>query len=51
MAKVDRLENLNCWKAARELVKLIFEICDIGRLAKDLNGRSQLRRGSFVNHE
>lgn len=52
MAKIERFEELDCWKEARELVKLIYEECDKGKLAKDFDTKSQLKRAvlSIMNN-
>lgn len=43
MAKVERFEDLECWKAARELVKEIYLICQKKPLSTDFETRSQLK--------
>ena len=47
MAKIERFEELDCWKEARELVKLIYKECDKGKLAKDFDTKSQLKRAAL----
>jgi four helix bundle protein len=47
MATIDRFEDLDCWKAARQLVKLSLEAVSEGRLSKDFDMRSQLIRASL----
>lgn len=47
MGKITRFEELKCWQAARILVKEIFTVSDIGKLAKDFDTKSQLRRASI----
>ena len=44
--KVTRFEELDCWKAARELVKKVYEVSQEGKLAKDWDARSQFRRAA-----
>lgn len=44
---IKRFEELDCWQEARKLVRLIFELCDEGRLARDFDLRSQLRRAGL----
>ncbi|MEJ0032518.1 MAG: four helix bundle protein [Bacteroidota bacterium] len=44
---IKRFEELECWQAARQLVNTVFEICDEGRLARDYDLRSQLRRAAL----
>jgi four helix bundle protein len=46
MDSVHQFENLDCWKAARILVKAIFQICENGAFAKDWDTRSQLKRAA-----
>ena len=52
MAKVTRFEELDCWKEARLLVKMIFLESEKGSLSKDFDVRSQLRRAclSIMNN-
>jgi four helix bundle protein len=47
MAKIEKFEDLKCWQAARELVKMIYSECEIGRLSKDFNTQSQIRRAAL----
>lgn len=42
MAKVERFEDLNCWKAARELTKLVYGLARTGPLSRDFNMRDQV---------
>lgn len=44
--KVTRFEDLECWQAARELVKRVYEVSQEGALSKDWDARSQFRRAS-----
>ncbi len=44
---IKRYEDLECWQDARELVRIVFVICDEGRLVKDFDLRSQLRRAAL----
>ena len=46
MGNVHQFENLDCWKAARILVKAIFQVCENGHLAKDWDTRSQIKRAA-----
>ena len=45
--KVSKFEDLDCWIAARELVKEIYKISNEGKLAKDWDTRSQFRRAAL----
>jgi four helix bundle protein len=47
MAKIERFEDLHCWQQARELVKLVYESCEHGKLSKDFETRSQLKRAAL----
>lgn len=44
MAKVERFENLRCWQKARVLVKEIYLLTEEGKLARDFDSQSQIRR-------
>jgi four helix bundle protein len=44
---VDRFEDLKCWMAARELVKLVFTACGSGKLARDFGTSDQIRRAAL----
>lgn len=46
MAKVERFEDLDCWKAGRELVNLVFDLCGKGNLVKDFDTKSQIKRAA-----
>lgn len=47
MAKVERFEDLNCWKAARELTRLVYELSRNGPLWRDFNMRNQIRSAAL----
>jgi four helix bundle protein len=47
MSKVERFEDLRCWQEARILVKEIYLLTERGKLAKDFDTRSQLRRAAL----
>ena len=47
MSKVIRFEDLKCWQAARALVKEVFLVCDEGKLAKDFDTKSQLKKAAL----
>jgi hypothetical protein len=42
MAKIERFEDLQCWQAARVLVKFVYKICETPPLNKDFDTKSQL---------
>ncbi len=46
MAKVERFEELNCWKKSRELVNLVYKVSDKGKFKTDFDLKSQFRRAS-----
>jgi len=47
MAKIERFEDLKCWQQARVLVKEIYIISEQGKLLKDFDTKSQLRRAAL----
>jgi len=47
MSNVERFEDLRCWQEARILVKEIYLIGEYGKLAKDYDTRSQLKRAAL----
>jgi four helix bundle protein len=47
MSKVKRFEDLRCWQAARKLVKEIYLISEYGKLSKDYDTRSQIKRAAL----
>ena len=46
MAKIERFEDIEAWKKARELTKIIYEVTAQGKIALDFSLRDQLRRAS-----
>ena len=46
MAKIERFEDLDVWKKARELCKLIFYLTNKGAFSKDFDLVRQIRRSS-----
>jgi four helix bundle protein len=46
MGKIERFEEIDAWKKARELTKIIYEITAKGDIAKDFALKDQLRRAS-----
>jgi len=40
--KIERFEDLDCWKQARVLTNLAYDLCDGGRLGRDGRLRDQL---------
>ena len=46
MATIEKFEDLDCWKKARELCKYIFKICDIIKANKNFQLADQMLRSS-----
>ena len=46
MATIRRVEEIQAWQKARELVREIYRTCAQGPLAKDFGFRDQLRRAA-----
>ncbi|PAU93182.1 four helix bundle protein [Aliifodinibius salipaludis] len=46
MATVERFEDLEIWKLARELVNMIYEVTSDNKFAKDYGLKDQIRRSS-----
>jgi four helix bundle protein len=47
MSKIERFEDLECWKAARELVNYIFPLTNRTTFSKDFDLKSQMRRSAL----
>ncbi len=47
MAKIEKFEDLKCWQAARELVKMVYVACEEGKFIKDFDTKSQMRRAAL----
>lgn len=47
MAKIEKFEDLDCWKAARELVNLVYDLCEKDKLSKDWDTVRQIKRASL----
>jgi four helix bundle protein len=47
MSKIEKFEDLKCWQASRELVKLVYLNCEEGKLAKDFETRGQIKRAAL----
>lgn len=47
MAKITRFEDLDCWKSARELVKMVYTFSSVGLLSKDFDTKSQIRKAAL----
>jgi len=46
MATIERFEDIEAWKDARELTKLIYETWNSGDFSRDFGLRDQIRRAS-----
>jgi four helix bundle protein len=46
MGRIERFEDIDAWKKARELTKIIYEVTAQGKLAADFSLRDQLRRAA-----
>ena len=47
MAFAKSFEELECWQEARELVKLVFVTCEMGKLSRDYGTANQLKRAAI----
>jgi four helix bundle protein len=47
MAKIERFEDIEAWKSAREITGLIYQISLSGNFAKDFALVNQIRRASI----
>jgi len=47
MSKINRFEDLDCWKEARKTVKMMYLESAKGSLSKDYDTKSQLRRAAL----
>lgn len=45
--KVQQFEDLRCWQAARQLVKLVFLASRTGELARDFETKYQLKKAAL----
>ena len=45
--KVYRFEDLRCWQAARQLVKLVFMAANTGKLASDIETKYQIKKAAL----
>jgi 23S rRNA-intervening sequence protein len=46
MATLERFEDLDAWKKARELTKSIYQVTSAGEFARDFGLRDQIRRAA-----
>jgi four helix bundle protein len=47
MSKVDRFEDLDCWKKSRELVNVVFDICEKQMKNKEFSTQDQIKRAAI----
>lgn len=47
MSKVERFEDLQCWKEARVLANMIYSLCSNGKFSKDFGFQDQIKRASI----
>lgn len=45
--KIEKFEDLKCWQAARQLVKMVYTVSKTGDLAKDFDTRNQFRQAAL----
>src|SRR5512139_2595426 len=46
MSTITRFEEIDAWKTARELTRLIYALTDQGNFAKDFGLKNQIQRAS-----
>src|SRR5512144_65014 len=46
MAMISRFEDIQAWQEARQLVKMIYKLTNLGPFAKDFGLRDQIERAS-----
>jgi four helix bundle protein len=46
MATVEKFEDLDCWQAARELSRRVYQLSAAGEFARDFGLRDQMRRSA-----
>jgi four helix bundle protein len=46
MAQIERFEDIEAWKNARELTRTLYEVTSKGALARDFGLRDQIRRAA-----
>lgn len=47
MSKINRFEDLRCWQNSRKLVHMIYGIAESGKLMRDYNTKSQIKRAAL----
>ena len=46
MAKIERFEDMEAWKIARELAKQIYHVTSLGEFTRDFGLKDQVRRAA-----
>ncbi len=46
MATIDRIEDIDAWKKAREMARQIYRVTATGQFARDFGLRNQIREAS-----
>src|SRR5436190_491568 len=46
MSSIERFEDIEAWKKARRLTKLVYDASNEGQFARDFGLRDQIRRAS-----
>ncbi|SRR6266498_413050 len=46
MSTIIRFEDIEAWKTARELARMVYSLTDQGRFAKDFGLRNQIQRAA-----
>lgn len=46
MNKIERFEDIECWKKARELTKMVYQSSRDGEFSRDFGLCNQIRRAS-----
>jgi len=47
MSKIERFEDIEAWKKARELTRIVYEVTSQEPLSRDFSLKDQLRRASI----
>lgn len=45
--KITKFEELDCWRSARELVRLVYTVSNEGLLARDFGTKDQFKRAAL----
>lgn len=46
MARLERFEDIDAWRRARKLVKILYQVTSTGKFARDFGLRDQIRRAA-----